>query len=267
MNVLNIRLLKNSILMNQTTTTVSSISNSKTVVPDAQSELGKKEQVKQMFDNISFRYDFLNRFLSLGIDILWRKKAIKSLKPFNPKIILDVATGTGDLAIEALKLNPDKVIGVDISEGMLEMGRKKLAALKEKRIELQTGDSESLNFDDNTFDAATVAFGVRNFENLSKGLTDMLRVLKSGAPIAILEFSKPSVFPVKQVFQFYFKVILPFTGKFFSKDQRAYTYLPESVQHFPEGKAFVDIMVSCGYKNVSSHRLSFGICTLYTAVK
>ncbi len=252
--------------MNQTTSTVSSMSNNKVVVPDEKSALGKKEQVKQMFDNISYRYDFLNRFLSLGIDILWRKKAINSLKPFQPKLILDVATGTADLAIEALKLNPEKIIGVDISEGMLQMGREKLKALKENRIELQTGDSENLKFNDKTFDAATVAFGVRNFENLNKGLSDMHRVLKTGAPIAILEFSKPSVFPVKQVFQFYFKVILPFTGKFFSKDQRAYTYLPESVQHFPEGKAFEDIMRNCGYKNVTSHRLSFGICTLYTAV-
>lgn len=252
--------------MKETTTEVSSTTQRKMVMPDEKSDVGKKEQVKQMFDNISFRYDFLNRFLSLGIDILWRKRTIKSLKPFNPKLILDVATGTGDLAIEALKLNPDKIIGVDISEGMLAMGRKKLAALKENRIKLQTGDSENLSFGDDTFDAATVAFGVRNFENLNKGLSDMRRVLKPGAPIAILEFSKPSIFPVKQVFQFYFKVILPFTGKFFSKDQRAYTYLPESVQHFPEGKAFEDIMENCGYKNVSSHRLSFGICTLYTAV-
>jgi demethylmenaquinone methyltransferase/2-methoxy-6-polyprenyl-1,4-benzoquinol methylase len=147
--------------MNETTTEVSSTTQRKMVVPDEKSELGKKEQVKQMFDNISFRYDFLNRFLSLGIDILWRKRAIKSLKPFQPKLILDVATGTGDLAIEALKLNPDKIIGVDISEGMLAMGRKKLEALKENRIELQTGDSENLDFENNTFDAATVAFAAR----------------------------------------------------------------------------------------------------------
>lgn len=235
----------------------------KPIVPDATSDLSKKDQVRDMFNDIAGKYDFLNRFLSLGIDISWRKKAIKSLKPYAPKQILDVATGTADLAIEALKLNPDKVTGVDIADGMLEVGRKKLKTAGIDKIELICADSEQLPFQNHSFDAATVAFGVRNFENLEKGLTEMRRVMKSGAPIAVLEFSKPSVFPVKQMFQFYFKVILPVTGKLFSKHNSAYSYLPESVQHFPEGEKFEEIMKNCGYTNVSSVRLTFGICTLY----
>lgn len=238
----------------------------KQIVPDTASALSKKEQVRDMFNDISGKYDFLNRFLSLGIDISWRKKAINSLKPYHPKQILDVATGTADLALEALRLNPDKITGVDIADGMLEVGRKKIKAAGIHKIELICADSEQLPFENETFDAATVAFGVRNFENLEKGLKEMHRVLRKAAPIAILEFSKPSVFPVKQLFQFYFKVILPVTGKLFSKHNNAYSYLPESVQHFPEGSDFEEIMKHCGYQNVSSSRLSFGICTLYIGI-
>ncbi len=219
-----------------------------------------------MFDDISGKYDFLNRFLSLGIDRSWRKKAIDSLKAHEPKKILDVATGTADLAIEALRLNPERVTGVDISSGMLDVGRKKLQHRNIERIDLLVADSEHLPFEDQSYDAATVAFGVRNFENLNAGLMEMRRVLKPGSPLAVLEFSKPSVFPVKQLFQLYFKFILPVTGKIFSKHQSAYSYLPESVKHFPEGKDFERVLAECGYQNIQSKRLTFGICTLYTAL-
>lgn len=236
------------------------------VVPDPSSSLGKKEQVRDMFDDISGKYDFLNRFLSLGIDRNWRKKAIDSLKSYKPKRILDVATGTADLAIEAMRLNPEKVTGVDISSGMLEVGKKKLKTRNIDKIELLVADSEHLPFEDASYDAATVAFGVRNFEHLNAGLIEMRRVLKPGSPLAVLEFSKPTVFPVKQLFQFYFKFILPLTGKLFSKHQSAYSYLPESVKHFPEGADFERVLSDCGYKNIHSNRLTFGICTLYTAL-
>jgi len=184
------------------------------VVPYRDSKGSKKQQVAKMFDNISHRYDLLNHLLSLGIDILWRKKAIKLLRSQQPKLILDVATGTGDFAIEALALNPDKVIGVDISSGMLEFGRKKLRRLKlEEKIELQQGDSEKLQFRDNKFDAVIVAFGVRNFEHLEKGLADMFRVLKPGGNVVIIEFSQPRLFPFKQIFSFYFKIIVPLKAR------------------------------------------------------
>jgi len=185
-----------------------------TVIPYKESKEGKKEQVADMFDNISHKYDLLNHLLSVGIDIRWRKKAIKLLRPYSPKRILDIATGTGDLAIEALQLNPEKVIGIDISEGMLDVGRKKISKRGlEEKIELQGGDSENLSFSDNKFDAVIVAFGVRNFENLEKGLSEMIRVIKSGGHAVILEFSKPQAFPFKQIYQFYFNWILPFFRK------------------------------------------------------
>ena len=224
----------------------------------------KKEEVKEMFNNISHKYDFLNHFLSLGIDKIWRKKSIQLLKSSNPKIILDIATGTGDFAIAALKLNPDKVIGIDISTGMLEKGREKLKKKKlNEKIELREADSENLPFEDNYFDAITVGFGVRNFENLEKGLAEMLRVLRPEKTAIILEFSKPKKFPVKQSFSFYSKVIIPTFGKLFSKDKRAYTYLPESVKEFPEGKEFVAILEKVGYKNVKTKLVSGGIATIY----
>jgi len=221
-----------------------------------------------MFDNISHRYDLLNHLLSLGIDILWRKKAIKLLQHQKPKLILDVATGTGDFAIEALVLNPDKVIGVDISSGMLEFGRKKLRRLKlEEKIELQQGDSEKLQFRDNKFDAVIVAFGVRNFEHLEKGLADMFRVLKPGGNVVIVEFSQPRLFPFKQIFSFYFNTILPRIGKTISNDGSAYTYLPESVMAFPQGEEFLQILNNIGFINTQAVPLTFGISSIYQGSK
>jgi demethylmenaquinone methyltransferase/2-methoxy-6-polyprenyl-1,4-benzoquinol methylase len=239
-----------------------------TVVPYKEEKAGKKEQVAKMFNSISGNYDFLNHFLSLGIDISWRKKAIQLLKSTQPKLILDVATGTGDFALEALKLNPDKIIGIDISEGMLNVGRKKIKEKNlEQRIELIEGDSENLPFEQNKFDAVIVAFGVRNFENLERGLSEMLRVLRPGGKIVILEFSKPAGFPFRQLYHFYFKFILPKIGRVVSRDQAAYTYLPESVQAFPDGNQFLDILQRLGYKNTTCKPLTFGISSLYTGIK
>jgi demethylmenaquinone methyltransferase/2-methoxy-6-polyprenyl-1,4-benzoquinol methylase len=239
-----------------------------TVVPYKDTAGGKKEQVARMFDNISSKYDLLNHVLSLGIDIIWRKKAIRMLKMDQPKVILDIATGTGDFAIEALALNPDKVIGVDISEGMLEMGREKMIKKGlDTKIELKSGDSEQLPFDDNMFDAIIVAFGVRNFEHLEKGLGDMFRVLKPGGKAVILEFSKPKAFPFKQIYQFYFNWILPKIGKLISKDHSAYTYLPESVQAFPDGDKFTAILDKLGYKNTACKTLTLGISSIYVGTK
>ena len=221
-----------------------------------------------MFDNISGNYDFLNHFLSLGIDTLWRRKAIRQLQEVQPKLILDVATGTGDFAVEALRLNPDKIIGIDISEGMLEMGRKKMAKRGlDSKIELRSGDSEKLPFEENKFDAIIVAFGVRNFENLEKGLSEMLRVLKPGGKVVVLEFSKPTVFPFRHLYHFYFRFVLPKIGRWVSRDASAYTYLPESVQAFPDGKEFLGILSQLGFKNTSWTQLTFGISSLYTGIK
>lgn len=239
-----------------------------TVKPYKTSADSKKAQVEQMFDSIAPRYDFLNHFLSLGIDKLWRKKAIRSLAESKPKIILDVATGTADLAIAALKLNPEKVIGIDLSQLMLDVGKKKIksAHLLDK-IELMKGDSEALPFADNSFDAITVAFGVRNFENLDKGLAEMQRVLKPGGKLAVLEFSKPRNFPFKQLYNFYFNQILPAWGKWISKNQNAYAYLPESVRHFPDGNDFIAHLNKAGFKNTTCTTLTFGICSLYNGSK
>lgn len=238
------------------------------VLPYKDSQKTKKEQVAAMFDNIAGKYDFLNHFLSLGIDKYWRNKGINSLKKYNPKNILDVATGTGDLAIAALKLNPVKVTGIDISGEMLEVGRKKISEKDlTHKIELIQGDSESMPFEDNNFDAITVAFGVRNFENLDKGLMDMHRVLKTGGRVMILEFSKPQSFPFKQLYNFYFKNILPLVGKWVSGDNSAYTYLPESVQNFPDGKAFLEKLNAVGFSDTKVKKLTFGVCALYTAGK
>ncbi|WP_214228529.1 bifunctional demethylmenaquinone methyltransferase/2-methoxy-6-polyprenyl-1,4-benzoquinol methylase UbiE [Pedobacter sp. B4-66] len=229
----------------------------------------KKEQVASMFNNISGTYDFLNHFMSLGIDILWRKKAIKELKSIKPRIMLDVATGTGDFAFEAIKiLAPEKIIGVDISEGMLDVARKKINERNLQHVfSVQTGDSEGLQFSDDHFDAITVAFGVRNYENLEKGLADMYRVLKPGGKIVILEFSKPRNFPIKQGYNFYFKHVTPTLGKIFSKDNRAYCYLPESVAAFPDGEDFIRLMDKVGFKNTKDRRLTFGISAIYTGIK
>ncbi|MEM9339836.1 MAG: bifunctional demethylmenaquinone methyltransferase/2-methoxy-6-polyprenyl-1,4-benzoquinol methylase UbiE [Bacteroidota bacterium] len=239
-----------------------------TVLPYKDKTEAKKQQVADMFDSISRRYDFLNHFLSLGIDIRWRKKAIKQLKASQPKKILDIATGTGDFAIEALDLKPDQVIGVDISEGMLGVGRQKMKKKKiDHIIDMQSGDSENLNFDDNNFDAVIVAFGVRNFENLEKGLKEMNRVLKKGGKAIILEFSKPTVFPFKQLYHFYFRWILPKIGKLVSKDNAAYTYLPESVNEFPYGQEFLNVLERTGFKNTKCKPQTLGISSIYIGEK
>lgn len=231
-------------------------------------EGSKTQQIATMFDNIAHRYDFLNRSLSMGIDIIWRKKAIAQLKDLKPKTILDVATGTGDFALEAMSLNPDKITGVDISVGMLELGKVKIAKKNlSNKIEMVVGDSENLPFQDNTYDAATVAFGVRNFENLQKGLTDINRVLRPGGKLVVLELSTPKKFPIKQLFGFYFNNILPLFGKMLSKDDSAYTYLPESVNAFPDGEEFKKVMAAAGFEHNTSKSLTLGICSLYTGIK
>lgn len=239
-----------------------------TVLPYKEEKSAKKEQVARMFDNISHRYDFLNHFLSLGIDKGWRRKAITLLASSKPKELLDVATGTGDFAIEALRLNPDHVSGIDISEGMLEVGREKIRKRGfDDKIELLAGDSENIPFGENKFDAVTVAFGVRNFENLEKGLQEIRRVMKPGAMLVVLEFSKPQRFPLKQLYNLYFKFILPKIGSVISKDKAAYTYLPESVEAFPDGRKFENILTKVGFKNTACISLTFGISSIYTAEK
>lgn len=226
----------------------------------------KKEQVQQMFDNIAHRYDFLNRFLSLGIDKGWRKKAIKMLAEYKPKRILDVATGTADFAIATLELKPEEVIGVDISEGMLEIGRKKIAAKGISNMRLDAGDSEDLKYEDASFDAVIVAFGVRNFENLEKGLNEINRVLKPGGVAMILELTQPKGL-FGALFNVYNRTLLPLFGKLFSGDNAAYTYLPASVRAFPEGEDFKKIMRGCKYDKVDDRRLTFGVCSIYTGIK
>ncbi|MFZ4057766.1 MAG: bifunctional demethylmenaquinone methyltransferase/2-methoxy-6-polyprenyl-1,4-benzoquinol methylase UbiE [Ferruginibacter sp.] len=239
------------------------------VVPEKDSELSKKEQVAGMFDSIAYRYDFLNRFLSAGIDIRWRKKAINLLKPLNPQYILDVATGTADVAIMMTQsLHPNKIIGIDISDGMLAFGRKKIEKLAlTNTIELLNGDSETIIFPNNTFDAVTVAFGVRNFQNLEKGLSEIYRVLKPGGKLVVLEFSKPKGFGVSQVYQLYMNVVAPGMGKLFSKNRNAYKYLDESIKKFPEGKNFTGILDQLGYRNTYCKPLSLGICSIYCGDK
>lgn len=239
-----------------------------TVIPYKEKDNSKKEQVAEMFDNISHRYDFLNHFLSLGIDKLWRKKAVNLLRPHHPKVILDVATGTGDFALESLSLKPEKIYGIDISNGMLEKGREKVIKKGESQIvELKYGDSENIPFQDETFDAITVAFGVRNFENLEKGLSEMRRVLKTNGRAVVLEFSKPKAFPIKQLYNLYFHRILPTIGKLVSKDASAYTYLPESVEAFPEGEAFENILKKLDYRFERTYPLFFGIASIYVVQK
>jgi demethylmenaquinone methyltransferase/2-methoxy-6-polyprenyl-1,4-benzoquinol methylase len=239
------------------------------VLPYEGSGESKKQQVARMFDEISGKYDFLNRFLSAGIDVTWRKKMLKTLKPLQPKIMLDVATGTGDVAImaEAL-LKPEKIIGIDISDGMLELGREKLRTRQlTDVITLQNGDSEAINFPDNSFDAVTVAFGVRNFENLEKGLQEILRVLKPGGMLCVLEFSKPTLPGIEQLYNLYLGILAPEIAKLVSKNKDAYKYLNNSVRAFPEGKAFTAIMNLSGYKETTCRKLSLGICSLYTGRK
>lgn len=242
---------------------------SQKITPYQNNSATKTEQVATMFNKISNTYDFLNHFLSLGIDIVWRKIAIKELLKDKPQYILDVATGTGDFAFEALKiLKPKKIIGVDIAEGMLSVANKKIIERKKSEVfEVRLGNSEQLLFSDHTFDAVTVAYGVRNFDNLLKGLTDIHRVLKVGGKVVILEFSKPKIFPVKQLYQFYFTQLTPFIGKVFSNDDGAYTYLPKSVEAFPDGDNFLTIMKSAGFSYTKCKPLAFGICSIYTGIK
>jgi demethylmenaquinone methyltransferase/2-methoxy-6-polyprenyl-1,4-benzoquinol methylase len=241
------------------------------IVPFEDSEKTKKDQVADMFDQIAHRYDFLNRFLSAGIDITWRKKALAQLKDLKVDHMLDVATGTADVAIMALEqLNPapGHITGIDISDGMLDLGRKKLKTkgLNEK-ITLLNGDSEAIKFADATFEAITVAFGVRNFANLQKGLGEMLRVLKPGGKLVILEFSKPKLPGIKNFYNLYTRIIAPQAGKWIAGNQKAYKYLNDSINAFPEGQKFVDIMKESGYMDCYKKTLSFGICTIYCGSK
>ena len=229
----------------------------------------KKAEVERMFDKIAPRYDLLNRVLSLGIDVWWRKRALGYLRSAQPQQMLDVATGTADVAIMAAKmLKPTQIIGIDIANQMLDFGRTKIKNEGlEATISLETGDSEQLRFADNSFDAVTVAFGVRNFENLEKGLSEMCRVLRPGGRAVILEFSRPHVFPFKQLYNAYFKYLLPLIGRLTSRDVRAYTYLFESVQAFPEGSDFTNILTKTGCQHPVCERLTLGICTIYSATK
>ena len=239
------------------------------ITPYEDELVSKKGQVTSMFDKIAPHYDQLNRFLSLGVDVLWRKKTIKLLKEHHPETILDIATGTADLAIEAaLSIKPKHIIGLDISANMLKIGENKVAkkGLQEV-ISLEVGDSENLRFESNTFDAVTAAFGVRNFENLEKGLAEMYRVLKPGGVMLVLEFSKPRIFPLKQLFNTYFKYVLPLIGKIRSKDQRAYQYLYESVQAFPDYENFTSVLDKLGFIQTNYKILSAGICCIYIAKK
>lgn len=238
------------------------------VTPYGKKDASKKEEVAEMFDNIAPKYDLLNHVLSLGIDITWRKKAIRILKKENPELLLDVATGTADFAIEAKATGAKQIIGVDISNDMLKFGREKLKKKNlDQLIDLQYGDSENLQFENDHFDAITVSFGVRNFENLEKGLKEMHRVLKPNGLLAVIEFSKPQHFPIKQLYNFYFHSILPTIGKLISKDARAYTYLPESVESFPYGKAFTDKLELAGFTESKAIPLTFGIASIYLGRK
>jgi demethylmenaquinone methyltransferase / 2-methoxy-6-polyprenyl-1,4-benzoquinol methylase len=269
------------------------------VVPFKDSELGKKQQVAEMFDKIAFRYDFLNRFLSGGIDMCWRRRAIRELRGMRHQItggvpadrgsighdpvnrgepgidaaagarILDVATGTGDMAVMLARYLPvSRVTGIDISVGMLDIGRQKVNRLKlEERVTLETGDSEALGFPDDHFDAVTVAFGVRNFENLEKGLREMRRVLKPGGKLVVLEFSQPRTPGIRQVYDWYLRLVAPGIAKLISSNREAYKYLNDSVKAFPEGEGFIRILDSCGYTHTRLHRLSLGICSLYIGGK
>lgn len=240
----------------------------KQVVPYTGSQASKREQISEMFDNISPKYDLLNHVLSMGIDRGWRKKVIKLVVKGNPSEVLDVATGTADLAIAAAKAGIPSITGIDISEGMLKHGREKVAkAGLADQIVLRYGDSENLDFPDNSFDGATVAFGVRNFENLDKGIKEIHRVLRPGGVFIVLEFSTPQAFPFRQLYHFYSHYVLPVIGRLISKDTRAYTYLPESVSQFPYGENFTRILRDAGFKDTSCRQLTFGIASIYTGRK
>ena len=238
------------------------------VVPYKEDAADKKSQVASMFNSIAGKYDFLNHFLSAGTDIYWRRKAVDQLKDLRPARILDIATGTADFAIETLRTAAPgaHVTGVDISEGMLDVGRRKLVQKGlTDRIRLDLGDSENLPYADGEFDAVTASFGVRNFAHLEAGLAEMRRVLRPGGKLVILEFSKPTAFPMKQAYNFYFSRVLPVFGKMISKDRAAYSYLPESVRAFPDGPDFLAILARVGFKEPAWQPLTFGISSIYTA--
>lgn len=241
---------------------------SQNVTPYKDSQLGKKEQVAQMFDTISGKYDGLNRVISFGIDVKWRKKVLKLVSDTKPETVLDIATGTGDLAILMTQTGAKKITGLDISAGMLEVGRKKIAERKlDSKIDMVLGDSENIPFEDNSFNAITVAFGVRNFENLEKGLSEILRVLKPGGIFVILETSVPTKTPFKQGYKFYTKYILPLIGKLFSKDKSAYAYLSESASVFPHGEMLNNILRKIGFIEVKNRPQTMGVATIYSASK
>ena len=241
---------------------------SEKVKPYKDSNLGKKDQVKHMFDTISNNYDGLNRVISFGIDIKWRKRVVSILKKRKPKNILDIATGTGDLAIAMVQTGAEKIVGLDISPKMLEVGKSKILEKKlDHHIEMVVGDSENLPFEDNTFDAVTVAFGVRNFENLEKGLQEIRRVLKSTGTLVILETSVPQKAPFKQGYRFYTKYVLPTIGKMFSKDRSAYAYLSESASVFPHGQEFNNILEKIGFIGIENRPQTFGVASIYVATK
>jgi demethylmenaquinone methyltransferase/2-methoxy-6-polyprenyl-1,4-benzoquinol methylase len=240
----------------------------KKVTPYKDSELGKKEQVTQMFDSISGNYDGLNRVISFGIDIKWRKRVVAILKKKQPKSILDIATGTGDLAINMVETGAERIVGLDISPGMLEVGKKKVNTKKlHETIEMVVGDSENLLYEDHTFDAITVAFGVRNFETLEKGLAEIYRVLKPSGTFVVLETSVPTKTPFKQGYRFHCNYILPLIGRIFSKDRSAYTYLSESAAVFPHGENFNNILRKIGFIEVENKPQTFGVASIYVATK
>ncbi len=241
---------------------------SEKVKPYKDSQLGKKEQVREMFDNISKDYDGLNRVISFGIDVKWRKRVVKFLQQKNPKSILDIATGTGDLAIALTKTGADRIVGLDLSPQMLDVGKSKVMDKKlQETVEMIVGDSENLPFDEESFDAITVAFGVRNFENLEKGLQEIFRVLKKGGHLVILETSVPTKSPFKQGYRFYTKYILPTIGRIFSKDRSAYAYLSESASVFPHGPAFNNILDKIGFIGIENKPQTFGVASIYVATK
>ncbi len=238
------------------------------ITPYKDSELGKKEQVTQMFDSISGNYDGLNRVISFGIDIKWRKRVVAILKKKEPKTILDIATGTGDLAINMVETGANKIVGLDISPGMLAVGKKKISNKKlDKTIEMVVGDSENLPFEESSFDAVTVAFGVRNFETLEKGLAEIYRVLKPKGTFVVLETSVPTKTPYKQGYRFHCNYILPIVGRLFSKDRAAYTYLSESAAVFPHGEDFNNILRKIGFIEVTNKPQTFGVASIYVATK